>query len=171
MQVFKKGLLAGKRHVLHFGKFFGELEYDQHQPERSKLRFVIESHSVTCEDKWLTSRQRKRVVSFALDKMLVADRFPEIKYSSTVIVTQAANHYDLQGNLTIRGTTRPVLIHLATKLGVASMEVDGKAVVRMKDYGMKPPPDLLGLSGTKGKMKLRFLIWAERVTAGVRAWG
>ena len=162
LKIFRKGLLAGERHVLYFEKFFGEIEYDQQQPERSKLRFVIQSHSVTCSDDWLTSKQRKKVVSFALDEMLVAHRYPEIKFSSTFTTRQATNQYEMRGDLTIRGMTRPVALHVATKLGNERLEVDGEAVIRMKDYGMKPPSSLLGLSGTKGKMRLRFLVWAER---------
>ena len=171
LKIFRKGLLAGERHVLYFEKFFGEVEYNQQQPERSRLRFVIESRSVTCHDDWLTSRQRKEVVSFALDKMLVAHRYPEIKFSSTFTIKQAANQYEMRGDLTIRGMTRPLILHVATKLGAEQLEVDGEAVIRMKDYGMKPPSALLGLSGTKGKMRLRFLVWAERAKAEAPAAG
>lgn len=35
----------------------------------------------------------------------------------------------------------------------------------MKDYGMKPPAELLRLSRTKNKMKVRFLVWVERAKA------
>ena len=169
LRVFKKGLLAGERIVLHFEKFFGEVEYDQQQPERSKVEFVVESRSLTCNDKGLDSEQRKKVVSFALNKMLGADRYAEIKFSSTIITRQAINQYEVRGDLTIRGKTRPVVLHLATTLRAERLEVAGKAVIRMKDYGMEPPSDPLGFSGTKNKMKVRFRVHAEPATADARA--
>ena len=165
LRISRKGLFAGNRHVLYFDKFFGEIEYDQERPEQSKLNFVIASHSITCKDDWLTSRQRKEVVSFALNKMLAAHRYPEIKFSSTFTIKVAINQYEMRGDLTIRGMTRPVVLQVITKLRPEHLEVDGVAIIRMKDYGIEPPSSLLGLSGTKNKMKLRFLVWAERATA------
>ena len=165
LEIFKKGILAGKRHVLFFEKFLGEIQYDHQQPQRSRLDFVLDCSSVRCEDNWLTSKQRKKVVSFALEELLIVDRYPQIKFSSTVIIRQAINQYEMQGDLTIRGTTRRVSVQVATKPSPERLEIDGEAVLRMKDYGMKPPTELLGLSGTRNRMKLRFVVWADRAVA------
>jgi polyisoprenoid-binding protein YceI len=66
--------------------------------------------------------------------------------------------------LTIRGMTRPTFIQVAARqIGEERLEFDGEAIVRMKDYDMEPPTSVLGFAGTKNKMRLRFLFWAERV--------
>jgi hypothetical protein len=78
--------------------------------------------------------------------MLVADRFPQIEF------------------------TRPTFIQAVTKeIGEECLEFEGEVIIRMNDYGMKPPTSLLGFAGTKNKMRLRFLFWAERVKADVLA--
>ena len=93
------------------------------------MRFVVESRSITCKDKWLTGKQRKEVVSFTLSKMLVAHRFPEIKFSSTGITKTASHQYDVRGDLTIRGMTRPTFIQVVAKqIGTERLEFDGHRV-------------------------------------------
>ena len=170
LEVFKTGLLAGKRHILFFEKYSGELEYDPQQPENSKARVLVDSRSVTCKDKWLKPEQKKKVVSMALNDMLSADQFPQITFTSTTISRKSTNQYEVRGDLTIRGTTRPVTLLLAVKpVGSERLEIDGEAAISLKDYGLKPPSALIGLVGTKDKMELRYLIWAERCSSGVRA--
>jgi polyisoprenoid-binding protein YceI len=166
LEIFRKGLLAGERHILFFDSYSGEIRYDEQDPERSDMRFVVESRSCACKDKWLTRKQREKVVSYTLRKMLAAVRFPEIEFTSTGITKQASHQYAVRGDLTIRGITRPTFIEVAAKqIGEERLEFDGEAIVRMKDYGMEPPTSVLGFAGTKNKMRLRFLFWAERINA------
>jgi len=166
LEISRKGLLAGERHILFFDRYSGEIRYDQQDPERSNMRFVVESRSCTCKDKWLKRKEREKVVSFTLRKMLSADRFPKIEFTSTGITKKASHQYDVRGALTIRGMTRPTLIQVAAKqIGEERLEFDGEAILRMNDYGMEPPTSVLGFAGTKNKMRLRFIFWAERVKA------
>jgi polyisoprenoid-binding protein YceI len=170
LEIFRKGMLAGEKHILFFEEYSGEIQYHRQDPERSKMRFAVESRSCMCKDKWLTRKQREKVVSFSLRKMLIADRFPQIEFTSTGVTKKALELYDVRGNLTIRGITRPMFIQAVTKeIGEEGLEFEGEVVIRMKDYGMKPPASLLGFAGTKNKMRLRFLFWAERVKAEVHA--
>jgi polyisoprenoid-binding protein YceI len=165
LSVFKKGLLAGKRHVLLFDKYGGEIQYDQQNPEMSSMWLVVESRSVICKDNWLDSDQRKKVVSFAQKKMLVSDRFPEIGFTSTGITRKVSDQYELIGNLTLRGIVRPAFIQFtAREVGADRLEFDGETTIRMKDYGIKPPTALLGFAGTKNKMRLRFFLFAYRAS-------
>ena len=166
LEISRKGLLAGERHILFFDRYSGRILYDQQNPERSDMRFVVESRSCTCKDKWLKRKQREKVVSFTLRKMLAADRFPKIEFKSTGVTKKASHQYHVQGDLTIRGLTRPTFIQVAARqIGEERLEFDGEAIVRMDDYGMEPPTSILGFAGTKNKMRLRFLFWAKRVKA------
>ena len=168
LKIFRKGLLAGERHVLFFERYAGEIQYDQEDHERSYMRFVVESRSVTCKDDWLSRKQRNKVVSYTLNKMLVAERFPLIEFTSTAVTRTSAHRYDVRGDLTIRGMTRSVFIQVtARQIGTELLEFDGEMKVRMKDYGMKPPTAVFGFAGTKNKMTLHFLFWAKRLKADV----
>jgi hypothetical protein len=171
LEIVRKGLLAGERHILFFDRYSGEIRYDQRHEEKSSMRFVVQAQGCTCRDTWLTRKEREKVVSYTLRKMLVVHRFPEIEFTSTGVITKALHHYDVTGDLTIRGLTRPAFIQVVAKqIGEERLEFDGEVILRMKDYGMEPPSSVFGFAGTKNKMRLRFRFWAERVeAAGVAA--
>jgi polyisoprenoid-binding protein YceI len=163
VEVFKTGLLTGKRHVFFFERYQGNVQYDPASPEQSSVRLNIESNSITCKDTWVSSKQKKHILSVTLHDMLAADQSPQITYVSTGIVKKSSSQYEVRGDLTIRGVTRPMLLQIATKaIGTDRLELDGDSTIPMKEFGLKPPSALLGLIGTKDKMQLRFLVWAER---------
>jgi polyisoprenoid-binding protein YceI len=65
--------------------------------------------------------------------------------------------------LTVRGVTKPIRFVAAAKpSGIERLEMDGDAEIDLKDYGLRPPSAALGLIGTRAKMTLRFLVWAEK---------
>jgi len=162
LEVFKTGLLTGKRHIFFFEKYTGEVLYDSASPEKSNAHLTIDAGSVTLQDKWLKPKQKVHILEVARNDMLAAARHPQITFTSSGAIKKSSSLYLVRGELTIRGVTRPVEIEVAVKpLGDRRLELDGNAFVRMKEYGLKPPSALLGLIGTKDRMELRFLVWAE----------
>jgi polyisoprenoid-binding protein YceI len=172
LEVFKSGVLTGKRHIFFFENYSGEVLYAPAAPEKSSVRVSIESRSITCKDTWVKPDQKKHILSVALNDMLAADQFSQITFASTGIRKKPSSQYEVTGDLTIRGTTRPVTLQVALKaIGQQRLELDGDGEIRMKEYGLKPPSAMLGLVGTKDKMQLRFLVWAERANADANAAG
>jgi polyisoprenoid-binding protein YceI len=132
-------------------------------PETSTIKFSVKS-SVTLEgifDKWdatltFTSPDVSTGVldvkiqaatvntgsSFKDDKLKSKDFFdvkkdPLITFKSTKIVQTAPNTFDVQGNFTIRGVTKPdTLVFTAEREGKASGEIKGTMAFDRKDYGM-----------------------------------
>jgi polyisoprenoid-binding protein YceI len=153
LEVAKTGLLAGKKHFLFFEQYGGEVDYDSQHPEKSKVRLTVEARSVTSKDA-------------AVNNMMAASQYPQLTFSSTRITSKSKGQYEIQGNLTVRGITKPITFVAAAKpSGIQRLEIDGDAHISLKDYGLKPPSALLGLIGTKSKMTLRFLVWAEKTSA------
>jgi polyisoprenoid-binding protein YceI len=164
LEVTKTGLLAGKKHFLFFEQYAGEVDYNSERPENSKIRLTIEARSVTTKDAWVKKKeQRKNVVDTAVNDMMAASQYPRLTFSSTRITSKSKGQFEIQGDLTVRGITKPITFMTAAKpSGIQRLEIDGDARIDLKDYGLKPPSALLGLIGTKSKMTLRFLVWAEK---------
>lgn len=167
LEVFKSGLLTGKRHIFFFEKYEGEVLYDPAAPENSTARLSVESRSITCKDTWVSSKQKQHILAVALNDMLSADQFPQITFHSNAAIKKSSSQYEVRGDLTIRGVTRAVTLQIAVKaIGTDRLELDGDTNTSMTEFGLKPPSAMLGLVGTKDKMQLRFLVWAERAKAG-----
>jgi polyisoprenoid-binding protein YceI len=164
LEVSKTGLMAGKKHFLFFEQYSGEVHYDSKRPENSLVTLTVEAQSVTCKDAWVRKKEeRKKIVDVAVGDMMAAGQYPQLKFASTGITGKSKGQFEIQGDLTVRGVTKPITFVAAAKpSGIERLEIDGDAEINLKDYGLKPPAALLGLIGTKSKMILRFLVWAEK---------
>lgn len=164
LEVSKTGLMTGKKHVLFFEQYTGEVNYDSQHPENSSARLTVEARSVTCKDAWLKKKEdRMKIVAAALNEMMAASEYPQLTFSSTRISAKPQGQFEIQGSLTVRGVSKPITFVAAAKpSGIDRLEIDGDAEIDLKDYGLKPPSSMGGLIGTKSKMTLRFLVWAEK---------
>ncbi|HLK17420.1 MAG TPA: YceI family protein [Bryobacteraceae bacterium] len=164
LEVSKTGLMTGKKHVLFFEQYAGEVNFDAQRPENSSARLTVEARSVACKDAWLKKKEdRKKIVETAVNDMMAAAQYPQLTFSSTSVSAKPRGQFEIQGNLTVRGISKPITFIAAAKpSGIDRLEIDGDAEIDLKDYGLKPPSALGGLIGTKSKMTLRFLVWAEK---------
>ena len=162
LEVEKTGLWSGRKHLFLFARYRGTLEYDREHPERSQVRFAVESKSVTNQDTWASEKDRQKVIQFTLTEMLAADRYPEIVFSSERIVPKGPDQAEAQGTLTIRGIAKPVVVQVKAK---GELWFEGSARFRMTDYGLKPPKAALGAIGTKDEMRLDFVLQGLRPAA------
>jgi len=144
LEVYKTGLMAGKKHVFIFERYSGEATEDS-------VRFVVDTRSVVCTDTWVNEGSRKKIQRTARDEMMQADKFPELVFTSSKV-----SGGDVAGMLTIRGVARPVVVHVRRD-GDA---FEGDAVLKLSDWGLKPPSSglSLGLIGTKNEMKVVFRV-------------
>jgi polyisoprenoid-binding protein YceI len=73
---------------------------------------------------------------------LDAERFPTIDFASTAVTSRGGNRYQLDGDLTIRGVTRPVTIELTYEgvatdpWGQAKAIFAGHSEIDREDFGM-----------------------------------
>jgi polyisoprenoid-binding protein YceI len=167
LEVSKAGLMAGKKHFLFFEQYAGEVDYDSKRPENSSVTLTVEARSVTSKDAWVKKKEdRKKIVDAAVNDMMAASQYPQLKFASTRITSKSKGQFEIQGDLTVRGITKPITFVAAAKpSGIERLEIDGDAQINLQDYGLKPPAAMLGLIGTKSKMTLRFLVWAEKSSA------
>ena len=163
LEVAKTGLMSGKKHVFVFEKYQGHLEYDAENPERSSVELTIQSGSLVIKDDWVNEKEREKIADEALNKKLAVGQYPEMKFRSKAIrAAGGEGKYEVEGDLTIRDVTRPVRVSVSLQEeSKGLLRFEGEAVVKMKDYGMKPPSAALGLIGTKNEMTVSFRLLGD----------
>lgn len=126
-------------------------------PELSKVGFSIESASIACKDTWVSAKDLVKVTEEATGpNMLDVSKHPSLRFVSTGVTRRPGGGFDIAGTLTIKGNCQPVTVVVSLKpAGDKELEFTGKAEVRMKDYGLKPPSAALGAVGTKNEMQVK----------------
>ncbi len=163
LEVAKTGLLSGKKHVFLFHRYQGTLNYDAAALEKSRVELTIESASIECKDDWVSESDLKKVMALAVGpEMLDVSKHPQLKFTSSH-VAKSGDGYAVQGVLTIKGVAKPVAVSVAMSTRAdGTLQFKGKAEVKLKDYGLKPPGAALGLVGTKNEMVVDFSVVAAR---------
>lgn len=160
--VEKTGLMKGKKHLFGFERYEGQLAYDEENPERSRVQFSLVSNSIVCKDDWVSAKELKKIQQTAVKDMLAADRYAAVSFQSNEVRPAGASRYEIMGTLRIRDVERPVIVRVTVKRGeAAGLSFEGSAVVKMTEYGLKPPSAALGLIGTKDEMTVAFRLRAE----------
>lgn len=162
LEVFKTGLMSGKKHQFVFPRYRGTLQYDAQAVEKSRVELTIEAGAIECKDTWLSDKDRKKVMELTLGpEMLGVNRHPQIHFVSSSITRHAEGRYRAQGRLTIRGIGKPVTLELTVQEQGGGLRLEGRAEIRLKDYNLKPPSALLGAVGTRNEMSFEFVLLAK----------
>jgi polyisoprenoid-binding protein YceI len=118
-----------------FKSFEGTVETDNEDFEHSKINFSIDINSVD-------TNQTQRDEHLKSAEFFDAAKYPHITFSSTSFKKTGDDEYDLKGDLTIKGITKPVTLNveyggLAADFygnSKAGFEVTGK--INRKDFGL-----------------------------------
>jgi polyisoprenoid-binding protein YceI len=118
-----------------FAKFEGTLVLDRAKPEESSVDLKIEATSI---DTGVPNRDKHLNSADFFDTA----KFPEITFKSTKIASKGKDAYEVTGDLTMRGVTKPVTL-VVTANGFANdgrggqktgFDVTGK--LNRKDFGV-----------------------------------
>jgi len=118
-----------------FTKFDGTIEIDRANPAASTVTLKIESASID-------TGNPKRDGHLNTPDFFDTAKFPEITFNSKKVVAKGKDAYDVTGDLTIKGVTKPVVLTV-TANGFASdghggqkagFDVAGK--INRKDFGV-----------------------------------
>ena len=128
------------RHLLtkvrgRLSEFVGTIEYDEQNPEQSSVNVDIQAASID-------TNERDRDVHLRSADFFDVDKFPTLTFRSTRIQRRGANRFDVTGQLTIHGVTRPVSFD-ASFLGKAKdpwgnerIAFEAQTIVNRKDFGL-----------------------------------
>lgn len=95
-------------------------------------------------------------------KALKADTYPQITFILTAPVKNiksdpGATTISAKGNMTIAGVTKPIIMQVIVNMPQKGiMEFSGSQVIKMTDYGVKPPTALFGALKTGDTITINF---------------
>jgi polyisoprenoid-binding protein YceI len=124
-----------------YGRFSGvagTLTLDSNHPAASRLEIHAPTSTVVAP-------------SHALDgaikgpKWLNVAIFPEMVYRATAIAPTGRDTFDVTGDLTLHGVTRPLLLHAHIKsITAGSLNLEARGRLNRRDYGVSTRVPLLG---------------------------
>jgi polyisoprenoid-binding protein YceI len=89
----------------HFAEVSSVADIDPAHPEASSVEVTIQAASIRTHNETRDNDLRS-------SNFLEADKFPTITFKSTSVVPAGTDQYTLTGDLTIKGTTRPVALQV-----------------------------------------------------------
>ena len=115
----------------------GEIDLDPDKPETASVRLAIPVAS-------LASGDDRRDAHLRSGDFFDAERFPQITFASTGVTPVTDGRYAVAGDLTIRGTTRPVTVDVTLHGVVADPMgkdrqrafIDATAKIDRREWGL-----------------------------------
>jgi polyisoprenoid-binding protein YceI len=118
-----------------FTDFDGQIEFNAAAPEQSTVRFSAKTASI---DTSVAARDEHLRSADFFD----AEVYPELTFASRRITPRGDDAYDVEGDLTIHGVTRPVVLPV-TVLGTVKdpwgndrLGLEAETTISRKDYGL-----------------------------------
>jgi polyisoprenoid-binding protein YceI len=109
----------------------------------------VDARALRVIDKDGSEKDRAEVQKTMLGpEVLDSERYQEIVFKSVDAEPAGKGLWTLRGNLTLRGQTRPVTVHVTLKDG----RYAGETIVKQTDFGIKPP----GKAGVRAKDEVRI---------------
>jgi polyisoprenoid-binding protein YceI len=127
----------------HFADVSATADIDPDHPETSWVEVTIQTPSIRTHNEIRDNDLRS-------SNFLEVDKFPTIAFKSTSVEPSGQDRYTVTGDLTIKGTTRPVALD-AVKLGEFNDPMMGHRIgysaqtrIKRKDFGLSFNPILDG---------------------------
>jgi polyisoprenoid-binding protein YceI len=118
-----------------FSDFEGTIAFDAEAPEHSSVTFTVQTSSID-------TNSADRDAHLRSDDFFGVERFPTLTFVSTAITKTSDDEFAVEGDLTIRDTTRRVTLPV-TYLGKArdpwgseKLAFETEITINRKDYGL-----------------------------------
>ncbi|MGC8628392.1 MAG: YceI family protein [Acidimicrobiales bacterium] len=118
-----------------FNEFEGSGYIDEADPSKSHFKITIKATSID-------TRNADRDKHLRSNDFLAMDDYPEITFTSTAVEKVDDTNYKVTGDLTLRGTTRPVTVDLEftgsviDPWGNTRLGFEGGTTINRKDWGV-----------------------------------
>ena len=93
------------------------------------MNFTVESDSLLLKDEWVSKKDFPKVIKEARLKILDVENHPTMKFVSCSVSSTSDGKYDVLGDLTIRGISRPSTVQIRVAGAACILQVDGSSVV------------------------------------------
>jgi polyisoprenoid-binding protein YceI len=118
-----------------FNEFAGSGSFDADNPAASHLQLTITAASID-------TRNADRDAHLRSNDFFDMDTYPQITFVSTAVEQTGNDEFKVTGDLTIKGTTKPVTVDFeytgtaVDPYGNTRVGLDGKTTVNRKDWGV-----------------------------------
>jgi polyisoprenoid-binding protein YceI len=168
VHVGRSGLFAfaGHDHEVAVPGFTGRLTLDRTDVSRSKLSVQFDAAAMTVTGKGEPPEDVPEVQRVMLsDRVLDVERHPKIAFVSRSIslVERSTDRVKVRidGELTLRGITRPVTVPSEIRLSDDGLTATGKATVRQTLFGIRPVTAGAGTVRVKDDVEVVFTVVAR----------
>ena len=164
----RSGLLwfKGKSHHLAASDFSGQVEITPDTITPASLKLVVKAASLHETGADFTEQQKQIINKELKEIVLHPEQYPDITFQSTNVTakTRAAGHYDVKidGNLTLHGVTRRVMIPAVVTLNGDTLRAVGKFSIDRDDFKVKATSAFHGLVRVDDDVKFEFDIVGRR---------
>jgi hypothetical protein len=151
IRVFKSGVFSAfaHDHEIRAGIREGEIDSSAHP----SVQLRVNSGKMGVLDPDISEDDRAKIQHTMLGPaVLDAEHFPEISYHSTAITKSGDNHWEVRGNLTLRGKTQPVVAAVSFESG----HYRGSASFKLSAFGISPIRIAGGTVKVKDEVKIEF---------------
>jgi polyisoprenoid-binding protein YceI len=153
IQVFKAGLFSA---FGHDHEISAPIQQGAFSEENPSVELSVDARKLRVKDKDVSDKDRAEIQQTMLGpKVLDSERFPQIRFRSTQVESAGTGKWIVNGELTVRGITRPVKAEVHGENG----HYLGSAEVRQKDFGITPVSAAGGAVKTKNEMRVEFEVF------------
>jgi polyisoprenoid-binding protein YceI len=151
VRVFKSGAFSAFAHDHEIEAPIAEGRIDSSANPSVQLR--VDSHKMRVLDPEIAADKRADIQNTMQGAaVLDVERFPEISYQSTTVTQRGDAHWEVRGNLTLRGKKRPVAVEVSLESG----HYRGSASIKQSDFGIEPIRIAGGTVKVKDELKIEF---------------
>ena len=156
------GLLWFKGHDHHLAAsdFSGQVELTPGTITPASLLLVVKAASLHETGADFTEPQKQIIDNELKEIVLLPDQYPEITFQSTrvSVKSSATNQHEVKidGNLTLHGVTRPIIIPATVTLNGNTLRAVGEFSIDRDDFKVKATSAFHGLVRVKDKVKFEF---------------
>lgn len=164
----RSGLLwfKGKSHHLAASDFSGQVEITPDTITPASLRLVVKAASLHETGADFTEPQKQIINKELKDIVLHPDQYPDITFQSTNVTSKGlgAGRYEVKinGNLTLHGVTRPIMIPATVTLNGSTLRAVGEFSIDRDDYKVKATSAFHGMVRVDDDIKFEFDILGRR---------
>jgi polyisoprenoid-binding protein YceI len=151
---------AGHDLVLVASRWSGSLTLEPEDGSQSRMALNVDAGGLEVREgtggvKPLTDDDRAEIKANIAKKVLHTDRHPEITFVSTTIEPTGDGSYDVVGDLTLAGTTRPVRFQLDVEPSADGTILRASVAIAQSDFGIKPFSALMGTLKVADRLEVR----------------
>lgn len=126
--------------------------------ENPTVELRVDARQLRVMDKDVSEGDRAKIQQTMLGPLVLdSERFPQILFRTTQVVSEGVGRWRVEGNLTLHGQTRPMRVTVEGGKG----RYQGWVELRQRDFAMTPVSVAGGTIKVKNEVRLEFDVYIQ----------